>query len=199
MRCSRPNEWSWLATTCASTPVCSAAPVGTYGCDRAGGVRTRGGRRVPARLASLEDYRQGYRRAAQPGRRTGAHLQPRAGHGVLAAWRARLGDSSDRSRQQPWTSIPRTWPRWCSATRTVCWLQFMSITCAAEARRTLEVVGEAGILRWEYEANRILRYAPATGAWTNEQGDPRFEAQQHVHGPSCVSSPLSRRASPCSA
>jgi predicted dehydrogenase len=42
-------------------------------------------------------------------------------------------------------------------------------------RRTLEVVGEEGVLRWEYEANRVLRYAPATREWTVEDGDPRFE------------------------
>jgi predicted dehydrogenase len=42
-------------------------------------------------------------------------------------------------------------------------------------RRTLEVVGEEGVLRWEYEANRLLRYAPATHEWTVEEGDPRFE------------------------
>lgn len=41
-------------------------------------------------------------------------------------------------------------------------------------RRALEVVGEEGVLRWEYEENRLLAYAPATGQWRVEQGDPRF-------------------------
>jgi predicted dehydrogenase len=42
-------------------------------------------------------------------------------------------------------------------------------------RRQVEVVGEAGTLCWEFEANRLLRYAPATREWIVEQGDPRFE------------------------
>jgi predicted dehydrogenase len=45
-------------------------------------------------------------------------------------------------------------------------------------RRTLEVVGEEGVLRWEYDANRVLRYAPATREWTIEEGDPRFERNE---------------------
>jgi predicted dehydrogenase len=42
------------------------------------------------------------------------------------------------------------------------------------ARRFVEVTGEDGVLRWEFEANRLLRYAPATREWITEQGDPRF-------------------------
>ena len=40
-------------------------------------------------------------------------------------------------------------------------------------RRWLEVVGEEGVVRWEYEADRVLRYAPATREWRVEEGDPR--------------------------
>jgi predicted dehydrogenase len=43
------------------------------------------------------------------------------------------------------------------------------------ARRQVEIVGEEGVVRWEYDANRILRYAPATREWLVEEGDPRFE------------------------
>ncbi|GAC1321194.1 MAG: Gfo/Idh/MocA family oxidoreductase [Chloroflexota bacterium] len=39
-------------------------------------------------------------------------------------------------------------------------------------RRTLEVVGERGVVRWEYEANRVLHSQPETGQWRMEQSDP---------------------------
>jgi predicted dehydrogenase len=42
------------------------------------------------------------------------------------------------------------------------------------AQRTIEIVGDDGVLRWEYDANRVLRYAPATREWRVEEGDPRF-------------------------
>ncbi|MDQ3810480.1 MAG: Gfo/Idh/MocA family oxidoreductase [Chloroflexota bacterium] len=42
-------------------------------------------------------------------------------------------------------------------------------------QRYLEVIGEQGVLRWEHEANRVLRYAPGTREWLVELGDPRFE------------------------
>jgi predicted dehydrogenase len=42
-------------------------------------------------------------------------------------------------------------------------------------RRVVEIVGDAGVLRWEYDENRLLQYAPITGAWRVEEGDPRFE------------------------
>ena len=42
-------------------------------------------------------------------------------------------------------------------------------------QRHVEVVGDAGTLRWEFEAKRLLRYAPTTREWIVEQGDPRFE------------------------
>jgi predicted dehydrogenase len=42
-------------------------------------------------------------------------------------------------------------------------------------RRSLEIVGEDGVLRWEYDENRVLRYAPATRQWRIEEGDPRLQ------------------------
>jgi predicted dehydrogenase len=40
--------------------------------------------------------------------------------------------------------------------------------------RTVEVVGEDGVLRWEYDANRLLRYVPGLRQWRIEVGDPDF-------------------------
>jgi predicted dehydrogenase len=40
--------------------------------------------------------------------------------------------------------------------------------------RSLEIVGEDGVLRWEYDTNRILRYTPATRQWRVEEGDSRL-------------------------
>ena len=42
-------------------------------------------------------------------------------------------------------------------------------------RRSLEIVGEAGVLRWEYEEGRVLHYAPAIRQWRVEEVDRRFE------------------------
>jgi predicted dehydrogenase len=42
-------------------------------------------------------------------------------------------------------------------------------------QRTIEVTGSEGILRWEYEANRLLVYAPGTREWRIEQGRPTFD------------------------
>jgi predicted dehydrogenase len=42
-------------------------------------------------------------------------------------------------------------------------------------RRSVEVIGDAGVLRWEHDANRLLQYAPKTRAWRVEEGDPTFE------------------------
>ncbi|MDQ6674787.1 MAG: Gfo/Idh/MocA family oxidoreductase [Chloroflexota bacterium] len=42
-------------------------------------------------------------------------------------------------------------------------------------RRSLEVVGENGVLRWEYDEGRVLHYSPPTRQWRVEEGDPRFE------------------------
>ena len=41
-------------------------------------------------------------------------------------------------------------------------------------RRLLEVAGEEGIVRWEYDTNCLLRYAPGTREWRIEEGDPAF-------------------------
>ena len=41
-------------------------------------------------------------------------------------------------------------------------------------RRALELVGEAGVLRWDNEQNRIFQYVPSTRQWRVEEGDPRF-------------------------
>jgi predicted dehydrogenase len=42
-------------------------------------------------------------------------------------------------------------------------------------RRCLEMVGEEGVLRWEYDEGRLLHYAPATRQWRVEEDDRRFE------------------------
>jgi predicted dehydrogenase len=42
-------------------------------------------------------------------------------------------------------------------------------------RRSLEIVGENGVLRWEYDENRVLSYAPGTRQWRIEEGDPRLQ------------------------
>jgi predicted dehydrogenase len=41
--------------------------------------------------------------------------------------------------------------------------------------RTIELVGERGVLRWDYTANRVDHYDAAGGQWCVEEGDPRFE------------------------
>ncbi|HET6316233.1 MAG TPA: Gfo/Idh/MocA family oxidoreductase [Chloroflexota bacterium] len=41
------------------------------------------------------------------------------------------------------------------------------------ARRSIEIVGEDGVLRWEYEANRVMRYAAGSQEWIVEEGNPR--------------------------
>ncbi|MGI9146244.1 MAG: Gfo/Idh/MocA family protein [Chloroflexota bacterium] len=45
-------------------------------------------------------------------------------------------------------------------------------------RRSLEIIGEQGVLRWEYEGGRVLHYSAATRQWRIEEGDPRFERNQ---------------------
>lgn len=42
-------------------------------------------------------------------------------------------------------------------------------------RRFLEVTGEMGVLRWEYDENRLLISQPETREWRMEQGSPHFE------------------------
>jgi predicted dehydrogenase len=41
--------------------------------------------------------------------------------------------------------------------------------------RSLEIVGEEGVLRWEYDTNRVLSYAPGPRQWRVDEGDPRFQ------------------------
>jgi predicted dehydrogenase len=42
-------------------------------------------------------------------------------------------------------------------------------------RRSIELIGEHGVLRWDYDQNRLLQYVPSTRQWRIEEGDPRFE------------------------
>jgi predicted dehydrogenase len=44
--------------------------------------------------------------------------------------------------------------------------------------RSLELIGEDGVLRWEYQANRLLQFEPRTRRWRIEEGDPRLERNQ---------------------
>jgi predicted dehydrogenase len=57
--------------------------------------------------------------------------------------------------------------------------------------RSLEIVGEEGVLRWEYDEARLLRSAPATGQWRVEEGDRRFDRNdmflaELAHFASCI-------------
>jgi predicted dehydrogenase len=45
-------------------------------------------------------------------------------------------------------------------------------------RRSLELIGETGVLRWDYERNRLEIYTAATRQWRVEEGDPTFERNQ---------------------
>ena len=45
-------------------------------------------------------------------------------------------------------------------------------------KRSIELVGEAGVLRWEYAEHRVVQYAAANRQWRVEEGDPRFERNQ---------------------
>ena len=42
-------------------------------------------------------------------------------------------------------------------------------------RRSIELVGDNGVLRWDYDEHRLQQYLPSTRQWRIEQGDPRFE------------------------
>jgi predicted dehydrogenase len=48
------------------------------------------------------------------------------------------------------------------------------------ARRSIELVGEQGVLRWDYQRNVIEHYAPSTRQWQIEEGDPAFE-RNHMY------------------
>ena len=41
--------------------------------------------------------------------------------------------------------------------------------------RSLQLIGERGVLRWEFQANRVLVWAPENGQWRVEEGDPKFQ------------------------
>ena len=41
--------------------------------------------------------------------------------------------------------------------------------------RALEIVGDNGVLRWEYDANLVRQYVPASRQWRIEEGDPTFQ------------------------
>jgi predicted dehydrogenase len=41
-------------------------------------------------------------------------------------------------------------------------------------RRTVDILGEEGTLRWEPDANRVLHYASATRQWRLEESSPTF-------------------------
>jgi predicted dehydrogenase len=45
-------------------------------------------------------------------------------------------------------------------------------------QRSLEIVGEDGVLRWEYEANRLVRYLPRVRQWRVEEAHPGFERNE---------------------
>ncbi|MBV9322224.1 MAG: Gfo/Idh/MocA family oxidoreductase [Chloroflexi bacterium] len=45
-------------------------------------------------------------------------------------------------------------------------------------RRILELVGENGVLRWDYHQHRLEHYTADTGQWRIEQGDPTWTRNQ---------------------
>jgi predicted dehydrogenase len=47
-------------------------------------------------------------------------------------------------------------------------------------RRSVELVGEHGVVRWEYERNRLELYTADTRQWRIEEGDPSFE-RNHMY------------------
>jgi predicted dehydrogenase len=64
-------------------------------------------------------------------------------------------------------------------------------------RRTIEVVGELGVMRWEFERNRLELYDLNAGQWRIEQGDARFERNKMYldelrHFAACVRGDLAR-------
>lgn len=42
-------------------------------------------------------------------------------------------------------------------------------------RRGIEIVGERGVLRWDYDRDRLEQFDAQVGQWRVEQGDPQFE------------------------
>ncbi len=65
------------------------------------------------------------------------------------------------------------------------------------ASRTVELVGELGVLRWDATRNRIEHFAAATRQWRVEEGAPTFERNQMYkdelrHFVSCVRGEIAR-------
>jgi predicted dehydrogenase len=65
------------------------------------------------------------------------------------------------------------------------------------ASRSLEIVGEQGVLRWEYDDNRVLHSTPATRQWRIEESDRRLQRNDMYlaelqHFASCVRGEIER-------
>jgi predicted dehydrogenase len=45
-------------------------------------------------------------------------------------------------------------------------------------RRAIELVGENGVLRWDYQRNRLELYSADTRQWRVEEGDPTYVRNQ---------------------
>jgi predicted dehydrogenase len=63
--------------------------------------------------------------------------------------------------------------------------------------RSIELVGEGGVLRADYGRNCVEQYVAATGQWRVEEGDPRLDRNQMYldelrHFASCVSGEMAR-------
>ena len=43
------------------------------------------------------------------------------------------------------------------------------------AARSIELVGENGVLRWDYDQHRLWHYTPESGQWRLEEGERTFE------------------------
>ena len=59
-------------------------------------------------------------------------------------------------------------------------------------KRSLELVGEQGVLRWDYQRNRVEHYAAATGQWRS----PSIWSASFGGGPTAVEAWMNRIPSP---
>jgi predicted dehydrogenase len=64
-------------------------------------------------------------------------------------------------------------------------------------RRGIELVGEDGVLRWDYERNRVEVYTAEAAQWRMEEGDKSFERNQMYvdemkHFVDCIQGRLAR-------
>jgi len=139
---------------------------------RSGGwCRTRGGRRVPARLASLGGLSPGYSAQRNLGGGpvlTFSHELTRCYWllGAPASVTAVTGHASSLDIDtEDVAEMVLSYPNGVLASVHVDYVR-------REARRTLEVVGEAGILRWEYEATALLPLRSRHRCLTNATGRP---------------------------